>query len=545
MAKEKTKSFKEFDEFEINEIIGLRDEAIAGYIKHKTDFIKLEEGYVNVISDRQRISLTQRRKSALTPNLIKPKVDKIVRDIMKAFFGQDELAMIQPEDKDVEDDAIVSEAISKELKEYGRDRNLYTKCKPIARDLLVYGTAVAKVYFNTKENDTKIEQVKLSDVYLDPYAPSGLDIRFLVHKITSMTIADLEAQYKTMDVDWEAYANSSLLGDGMLTQDNQINKYQRVEFHEVYRKKNDKWYVTTILNDDVVLRLDKVLKDSIPFIIATLDPQLIMINEPITPVRAYGSAFIASLLAIQTENTIKRNQQLDAIDMQLNQRFITTKTSGLREDDLSSNRKKIVVDSITNIRELPIPRLNDSIFGTDKLEMEAQEISGISKFAQGINDKQNLNQTATGMNILTQEASNVSDDINRAFNENFFRPLVQRIVKLTYQYKESKRFIGIDRTKPLRQKVIINVGIGSTNKIVALQNIDNAIMGVQQSIPLMMQVQDMILIQKYIKILDSLTMEKLKLLGQDSIVEEVEEEERKMLEQKQQMMMQPQGEMYV
>jgi hypothetical protein len=171
--------------------------------------------------------------------------------------------------------------------------------------------------------------------------------------------------------------------------------------------------------------------------------------------------------------------------------------------------------------------------------MEAQEISGITKFSQGMNDKQNLNQTATGMNILTQEASNVSDDINRAFNENFFRPLIQRLVLLIYKYKESERWVGldIDRSKPLKQKVIINVGIGSTNKIVALQNIDNAIVGVQQTIPLLMQVQDIARIQKYVGMLDSLTMEKIKLLGQDSIVEEAEEMEK---QAQQQAMMQQQ-----
>jgi hypothetical protein len=52
-----------------------------------------------------------------------------------------------------------------------------------------------------------------------------------------------------------------------------------------------------------------------------------------------------------------------------------------------------------------------------------------------------------------------------------------------------------------------------------------------------MQVQDIARIQKYVGMLDSLTMEKIKLLGQDSIVEEAEEMEK---QAQQQAMMQQQ-----
>jgi len=503
------------------EIVALRDDAIAGYTKHKKDFVALEEGYMNILRYAQRLSLARRKKSALTPNLIKPKVDMLVRDVMKAFFGNDELAEIKAEDIDNIDDMAVTQALKDELKEFSRDKNLYSKCKPVVRDLLVYGTAILKVYWSIKENLAKVEQCKLSDVYFDPYAPNIADIRFLVHRVSSMTIADLEKQYRSFDIDWEAQLNQTLTGVND-AQNNEINKYQRVEFHEVYRKKSGKWFVTTILNDDTILRLDKHLKDGLPFIASNVDAQMVMINEPVTPTRAYGSSFITPLLSIQKENTVKRNQQIDATDVQLNQRFITTKTSGLREDDLNSNRKKIVVDNIGNIRELPIPRLNDSIFETSKLEAEAEQISGVTKFSQGM-DVGGREKTAREVSAIQNQGSSVIDDINRAFNENFFRPLVQRLVLLTYKYKASKRFIGIDRTRPLRQKIVINVGIGSTNKLLALENLDNAIMSVTQTASMFMQMQHP-MTSKYMMILDELNMEKLKQLGQDSILEKIEEQ---------------------
>ncbi len=526
----------------VAELVAIRDDAINGFNQHRSDFVTLESSYVNVLSNKQRKSLTSRRKSALTPNLIKPKVDKIVRDLMKAFFGNDELAEITPEDKESQHDEEVSEALKKELKEYSRDRNLYSTVKPVARESLVYGTACMKVYWSTKANTAKIERCRLDDVYFDPYAPSVQEINYLVHRVSSMTIAELEAQYTKVNVDWEQYVNSTLNAQSNQNMFSEIGKYQRVEFHEVYRKKKGKWYVSTILTDDTVLRADKYLKDGLPFIVGNLDPQFVMINEPLIPVRAYGDAFIAPLISLQNENTIKRNQQIDATDIQLNQRFITTKESGVREDDLISNRKKIVVDNINNIKELPIPRLNDSIFDVNQLSKEAEEISGISKLSEGMSSGRG--KTATEVEALQMQGSNVIDDISRAFNENFFRPLVQRIALLHYKYKVSANFIDINRKKPLKQKIIINVGIGSINKMLEVDNIDKSIATITQSLQLAMQIQDMKRVQKYMQMLDDMNMQKLKLLGQDSIIEkgeEAEEEAEAQQMQQQAQMMPEQG----
>ena len=513
---------KEISEEVRAEIIALRDGAISGFQKHLMEFIELERGYINVLSNAQRKSLIRRQKSALTPNLIKPKVDLLVRDVMKSFFSSDELAEITEYEGSNENDKKTTVALVKELKDFSRDRNLYSKCKPVVRDSLVYGTAISKVYWSSRENTVKIEQPKLDSIYLDPYAPSIHDIRFLVHRVNSMTIADLEAQYR-VHIDWERYVNDSLIGNKQYNQSYDINKYQRIEFHEVYRKKGNKWYVTTILNDDTILRLDKYLKDGLPFIPSVLDPQFVMLSEPVMPTRAYGGAFIAPLLSLQKEHTVKRNQQIDATDIQLNQRFITTKNSGLREDDLASNRKKIVVDDIANIRELPIPRLNDSIFDTNKVEAEAEQISGVTKFSQGI--IAGREKTAREVRAIENQGSSVVDDLNRAFNENFFRPLIRRIVMLIYKYKSSVNFVGIDRSRGLRHKIIINVGVGSTNKLIASENNDVAINAVMQSMQAFLQINDIERAKKYALMLDELNMEKMKLLGQDTIIEKVKKAE--------------------
>jgi hypothetical protein len=201
------------------------------------------------------------------------------------------------------------------------------------------------------------------------------------------------------------------------------------------------------------------------------------------------------------------------------------------------------VDDINGIRELPIPRLNDSIFDTQQLAHEAEEISGVTKFTQGL-DSGGKEKTAREVMALQSQGSSVTDDINRAFNEAFYRPLVRRIVTLIYKYKTSPRFVGIDRKRPLKQKITINVGVGSTNKILALENNDSAIATTNTAIQTFMGLQDMQRVQRYAIILDTLIEEKLKLLGQNSVLDRVEAEEEKQVKmqeaQAQMQAMQPQ-----
>jgi hypothetical protein len=78
--------------------------------------------------------------------------------------------------------------------------------------------------------------------------------------------------------------------------------------------------------------------------------------------------------------------------------------------------------------------------------------------------------------------------------------------------------------------------------MVELQNIDNAISGASQTMQAFLQIQDMNRVMKYAIMLDELNMEKMKLLGQDSIIEQVEEEQKRQ-EQEAMMMQQYEQEM--
>ena len=475
--------------------------------------------------------------------MIKPRVAKIAKEIIKTFFGQDELVSLIPPEG-VQNNQL-EEALQAEIKEYARDNNLYSKMYETARAGLVYGTSVLKTYW--KDNTFKIEQVRLNDIFLDPFSPNPQEVKFIAHRVTSMTINAIKKMYPNKYVEWKNFTNTIGYTGDVKVQEYDIGNYQRVEFYDVYRYKDGDWYVSTLLPDDTALRLDEKLNDGNPFIIGQFESQFVLLREKMMPVRAYGNSFIAALLSIQTEYTIKRNQQIDATNIQLNNRFLVGQNAGLSQRDLYGTNRVVQVANINEVKELAAPNVQDSMLDTQQLNADMQEISGLSQMTLGTNNPQQLNQTATGMSILSQEASTIIDDKNRAFNENYFRPLMRRLVHLTYKYKQSSRFIGVDRTQTLKYKVVINAGVGSTNKTVKLNELDNAIQTTMASINTFAQLQQKEMTAKYVTVLDGLNEEKLKILGQNSIVEDAEatlkeqqEQEQLQQQEQQEQMQQPQ-----
>lgn len=484
-------------------IINMIDEAQKGYDLYSGEFEALEAGYNNVLSDELLTSLKSRRKSHIAPKIIKAKVRKVVISVMKTYFETDEFAKLTPATTNQEDidlypkiQALLDEWTTKKI-------NLYTRIKPSMIDGAVYGTPILKVYW---KDGLRINRVKIKDFHLDPNATNHFDIQYGVHRVVT-TLGKLKKQYGKK-FKWQNY-----IGDYT---DNQISTIDlgdasRIEVRDVYRLQDGKWLVSTVLPDDEFITTDKELKDGFPFIIGNLEPQFVGVSDN-NAVEAYGGSFIEGMMPLQEEYSITRNQQIDALDKVFNNSFLATKTSGLNEADVNSNRKKITVSNLKEVRELPVPNINQTIFGVDRLDSEMQEVSGITKYNQGINDKANLNQTATGVSILTQEGNAVIEDIIRSLNESFFEPLISRMVRLIYRYDTNVLLYEVNRDKKLLFSVSINTGVGAINSEIQLNNIQTAEGSATQLFQLAMELQDAQKATKYLLILEELFKEKIKIL---------------------------------
>jgi hypothetical protein len=504
-----------------NQILALRDSAIKGYDRTLPEFMMLEQGYMATLDENVINDLKRRRKSFIAPQIIRAKVRKIERDIMKTYFSLDELGKIE-----IENDKELTIVMQKKLNEYASHKlNLYTLMRPNVRDMLIYGTTIAKVYWSSAKNQLIVQPRLLSEICIDPYARSHFDAKFIVDRFY-MTIADIKKHYKPprgFKFD-EVIGNTSSNHDNLKEQDGDLGDYTRIEVQEVYREVDGKWRVSTIVGGDGFIRADVELKDGHPFIFGKVYPQFIGLKERST-VRSYGDSYIAPMIPLQTQYIVTRNQQMDAIDLQLNPRFITTRNSGLRDDDLNSNKKKIVVSSLDSVREMPFPRIDQSIFDTNKIDEEIQEVGGLPKFAQGIATS-NDPKSATGANLLAENGAVTVEDIITSFNESFFQPMIMRMLKLIYKYEVSVDFAGMDRQKDISMKVSINAGVGAMSREMRLQGIENALLSLGNTVKLLIDAGMNEKALDYLVIIDELTKEKAKLLGIKNIERRIEDGRR-------------------
>lgn len=495
-------------------IVTMLEEAKRGFDLHRGDFEALERGFLNLLPDELIADLEKRKKSHIAPRIIQAKIRRIVISILKTYFENDELAKLVPVfDQYREDSKKLQQALDHWL---SRRINLYSRLKPAMYDACVYGLCCAKVYWS---DTLKIHRVKIKDIYIDPNAESTFDIQYVVNRVYT-TLGKLKKQFGNRKI-FQNYVGD-YEGDGKVSTE-YVGDASRVLVYELYRFENGKWRVSTLLPDHTFLRTDVELKDGLPFVFGTVDPQFVRIDEQ-NSVEAYGASIVDAMIPLQDTYTVLRNQQIDAVNEQLNPKFVATKTSGLNQKDVVGNKRVITANDINQIRELPKPNINQSVFATDKLDVEMQEVSGITKFAQGMADK-NLNSTATGITILTQESNEVVADIIRSLNESFFEPLIARMVKLIYKYDTNPLLYDVDRSKNILFKVSINAGVGATNKEVMLNSITTAEQTALQIIGLAAKLGDMQKVRKYMDVLDELYAKKVATIGLKSLIPILKEDD--------------------
>jgi hypothetical protein len=494
-------------------VLLLISEAEKGYDLYRSAFLELEQGYLNNLHPSLLKSLKSRRKSHITPQIIKAKVRKVMISVMKTYFENDEFAKLVPEYTNAESFEDV-EKLQKALDNWTTKRiNLYTRFKPAIIDGLVYGTPIIKIYWSGKH--LAVTRVKIKDLHLDPNATNVFDIQYCVHRIHS-TVGKLRKQFGRK-FKWKNYiGQTDGRGNGQVSTID-IGDASRVEVRDVYRFQDGKWLVSTVLPDQTFIRTDEVLKDGLPFIIGNIDPQFVSVDEN-NSVEAYGASFIEGMIPLQEEYTITRNQQIDAIDKTFNPQYLATKTSGLNESDLASGRKKVLISYISEVQQVPIPRVDPSIFHTDRLDSELQEISGVTKASQGMVDSSSKYQTATGMSILSEEGNVVIGDIIRALNESFFEPAIRRMVRLIYKYDETPLLYDVDRKKNIKFFVSINAGVGAVNGEILLNNITQAEGSAMQNAKTHLEMQDIDGAKRYLEVLDKLFEEKLKALRLKNLI---------------------------
>jgi hypothetical protein len=197
----------------------------------------------------------------------------------------------------------------------------------------------------------------------------------------------------------------------------------------------------------------------------------------ITPVPMPHKFFGLSIadLAMETQkiktNTIRAMQ--DNMFLQVNGRYFAVNGKVNLDDLLTSRPGGIVrVDSPDSVGRLDqgMGDMGSASNMLEYLEMDMEQRTGWTRYSQG-NDSKALNQTATGVQIITNKGDMRVDLIARNFAEGF-RELFEMMLKLISQHQDKKveirvagQWVDMD-PREWRNKfdVNINVGLGIGSK---------------------------------------------------------------------------------
>jgi len=465
-------------------LIQMIEKSEAGLELVMPTFVEIYEAYSSILSAEANQSLAMRGKSRFPYYLIQNKLQRIQADFIEAYFTNKQFVNIGAKKSlkggyyDNATGEFISftrglfdgltqsgiNALQNAVDYYTTEdedelSNMFEPLAKVLRQMQLYGTGVLKVSWDFSNDGLNLERVELKDIKFDTGATRPRDLMYLVHDIylSKKEIQEYQEQgVFEKDVDLEKINDSANIS----TAENP-DEFKRYKLQDVYEKKGNDWYVSTLYNKDLILRADVILDDGLPFIIGTIKDQEAKPNGEDRGVLIYGDSIMAMLIPIQTEMMIVRNQQIDILSRQLNPRYIINDPL-INPFDFSDQRKSVIQGNGDKVRELQLPSLRESNFNVERLGVEAQEVIGVTDY--GATGAKQMNKTATGMSILTSESSKILQHLIRGANETLMKPLFRKISSLVWRYGSEEFFWGINRKQNLAYQVGIDVGLGATNK---------------------------------------------------------------------------------
>jgi hypothetical protein len=426
------------------ELMGKIEAAKNGYTAVEKNLAELGRAFSCRLDDKLRESLVKRGKSSLFIPTTASIALKIYTSIVTSYFSRADLAVISADDPDDAYAREAAEAIQESLRYYTRHKilNLFPVLSKEILNCCVYLGCALKVYW--LGNAPRVDGIKLKDLWFDPTACSAADAEYIIHRLF-IKPSRLEALF------------------GLKAQDIKGNE-PNAEIFDIYEKERGVWKLSTLIGERLV-RDGEVLKDSLPIFFGTLLPQLILPNEE-DCVEIYGSSPIEYILPLQAEINQLRNQQLDAVRLQLEPRYLFNKTAGINPLTFYNQRLHAVND-VSGVKELKAPDAAFSQVQVGQIQLEFQEVSAVTPYNTGTNAHIG-NMTATGTAILTSEANQRLAVYTHSLNETLIEPAVFHLATLIWKYGDTRFLKKINRSRT--PELFVHVDTGLSDNRGAIEN---------------------------------------------------------------------------
>lgn len=453
------------------ELTQLRDTAKQGWEgKYKAYHQMLEAAYLCRMSAPYLKSLIKRFKSHVYFPYIRSKVEKLLTSFMAVYFSNPDIVSLSatnPNNPVNEQAAIATQNC---IRYYIQSDK--TPVQPIFEramlDAALKGTFVLKAFWDTERNAPQIMHIELQDIWFDPVATGPDDCKFYVHRMyLTGEYVDKLRKDPSFIKGFEITDSEPSVGQSLNS--SLPEKYRRYVMYDVYEKREGGWTISTLIGNTVV-RDKYPLNDGLPIFVGKLLPQIKEVDE-YDIVQMYGTSPMEVIIPLQENMNRVRNQQNDAISQQLNPRWFSERSAGLQITELENNSGVVQTNSVQGIREITPPNIAQSEYNVQQLDLEMQTASGITSYNTG-QDSPALNDTATGIAILTREANQKIEYFASAINETI-EPLMAHVAQLCWFYGEDRFFfdVPLPREVPLDLFAHADTGIGATSPQIQAQGL--------------------------------------------------------------------------
>ena len=384
-------------------------------------------------------------------------IQTIMPRIMGSQFAGDLIVTANPREKyDMELKTLIEQTIKFE---FDNIPNLYLKAYNVFHNALLYGTGIAKVFWNKERQGLGFDYVHIGDIYPDPTATGIFDSRFIIHRVET-TYPFLKKNEKRTDengdivghyVNLEKVKDSSYpenydtfqsIKEGMFENESYYGKNEKIELLEYW---TPEWTIT-IANRQFVIRHIKNVYKELPFIIVYDYPE---------PNSFYGIGEGQLICPLNKEANLRRNQDLDNYDLQLQPIFALRTGSVKVRDVLTMYDKKVLPIASTEDIDKLIQRWSPQVqpgLGTQaeqQIKYDLQGITGIPDFTDP-KGPAGSNDTATGKSIIaesTKQRINLKIDL---INYMFAKELGRKILKYFYMFMPAEKVIRITNSSNIQ-----------------------------------------------------------------------------------------------
>lgn len=333
----------------------------------------------------------------------------------------------------------------------------FLTCIGAYQDAHATGIVISKSYWDVGNDRPMVDLVPLENFRFDPASdwrdPVGTS-PYLIHQIP-MYVGEIKkraAEGKWLPVeDADLMKGASKVSDTIrLTREGQRTDSQALS-HEV----NDfnivivREYIAPIDGIDMVwytLESDKVLSTPVPLSekYAHGRPYAIGFTNLETHV-AYKASTPKLTRDVQRELNDLRNQRMDNISFVLNKRYFAKRNKQIDLGSLTRNvagSVTLMEDPDSDVRVVETPDVTSSSFNEqDRLNLDFDDIAGHFD-SSSVQANRKLNETATGMTLLSSNANQVSAYKLRTFTETWVEPVLRQIAELERAYETDEGVIA-------------------------------------------------------------------------------------------------------